>query len=122
MADMIDPQGRELLERMRSAYRQPERDVPALVEMLKEFRQYGLKAENPLVTKVSRLAYEHLEANGDFLVRYVDEDLESEVSNFEYLLQLLADPANKYNREDLQAFRDYLLAYPEVPVLPEEQE
>ncbi len=119
---MIDPQGRELLERIRSAYRQPERDVPALVEMLKEFRQYGLKAENPLVTKVSRLAYEHLEANGDFLVRYVDEDLESAVSNFEYLLQLLADPDNKYNREDLQAFRDYLLAYPEVPVLPEEQE
>ncbi len=119
---MIDPAGRTLLEDIRSAYQSEPRDIPAIVDKLKQFRAYGLKAENPLVTKVSRLAYEHLEEHGDFLVRYVDEDLGEEVSDFVYLTQLLADPDNKYNREDLQAFRDYLKAYPEVPVMPEEQE
>lgn len=110
------------MEEIRNAYQSEPRDIPSIVEMLKKFREYGLKAENPLVTKVSRLTYEHLEANGDFLVRYVDEDLQGEVSDFVYLSQLLSDPDNKYNREDLQAFRDYLLAYPEVPAMPEEQE
>lgn len=117
---MIDPQGRALLLQIRDAYQQDPRDLPQIITMLKEFREFGLLAENPLVTKVSRLAYEHLAEHGEFKVAYVDEDLADEVSNFEYLLQLLGDPDNKYNKEDLQSFRDYLKLYPEVPVQPEE--
>ena len=109
-----------MLLQIRDAYQQDPRDLPQIITMLKEFREFGLLAENPLVTKVSRLAYEHLAEHGEFKVAYVDEDLADEVSNFEYLLQLLGDPDNKYNKEDLQSFRDYLKLYPEVPVQPEE--
>ncbi len=117
--DMNDPQGRDILDRIREIYRANGPVVDQITPLLKEFRERAVKSDNPLVTKVSRLAYEHLQSYGDFLVKYIDEDLEQEVSNFEYLLQLLGDPDNKYNKEDLQEMRDYLTAYPEVPVTPE---
>jgi hypothetical protein len=117
--EMNDPQGREILDRIREIYRVNGPVVDQITPLLKEFRERAVKSDNPLVTKVSRLAYEHLESYGDFLIKYIDEDLEQEVSNFEYLLQLLGDPDNKYNKEDLQEMRDYLTAYPEVPVSPE---
>lgn len=116
---MNDPKGREILERIREIYRQQGPDVAQITPLLMQFRELAVQADNPLVTKVARLACEHLESYGDFMVKYIDEDLEQEVSNFEYLLQLLSDPANKYNKEDLQEFRDYLMTYPEVPVAPE---
>ncbi len=116
---MTDPQGRAILDRIRDLQSAQEPDTQQIISLLKEFRELAVKADNPLVTKVSRLAYEHLEQHGDFLVKYIDEDLEQELSNFDYLLQLLGDPENKYNREDLQELKDYLLAYPEVPVSPE---
>jgi hypothetical protein len=116
---MMDQQARALLEQIAELYRTQGPVVEQLSPLLQAYREYALKAENPLATKVARLAFEHLEAYGDFMVKYIDEDLEEEVSNFEYLLQLLGDPDNKYNKEDLQDMRDYLTAYPEVPVAPE---
>ena len=116
---MNDPKGREILDRIREIYSAQGPVVDQIAPLLKEFREKAVKTDNPLVTKVSRLAFEHLETYGDFKVKYIYEDLEEEVSNFEYLLQLLGDPDNKYNKEDLQEMRDYLLDYPEVPVIPE---
>lgn len=94
----------------------------ALISLLKELRPRAIEIENPLVTKILRMTYEHLAEYGDFLIAYVEPDEVGGVSNFEYMIQLLEDPDNKYNREELQSYRDRLKIYPEVPPPEEEEE
>lgn len=95
-------------------------DHEKLIENFKELRPYALKEEDPLATKVLRLAYQYLEENEDFdLVieeeEFIDDDgeviqpetpettTEENVINF---VSLLINNSNEYNREDLRAYRD----------------
>ena len=53
--------------------------APNLVEDLKELREFALKEQDPLVTKVLRLSYEFITENGNFDVQaqFVEDEEEN---------------------------------------------
>jgi len=86
-----------------------------IVEQLKAIREEFKAAGDPTMTKVSRLAYEHIEQNGGFNVELeleVEEDEEVEPldidDQFGYFLQLMKDNQNPVNREEIQAYKKTL--------------
>lgn len=101
-----------------------------LVKGLQELRPYALAEEDPTLTKVIRLTYEHIENTGTFnipipadeailegeeeeeIVNEMDmEDFENKKSSLDYLLSLMLDPRNPNNRQDLMEYRDMLKNY-----------
>jgi hypothetical protein len=88
-----------------------------LIEDLKELREFALKEQDPLVTKVIRLTYEYLTENQAFGIQaQYDEDedgseypLEIEdQENLLYLLNLLKNADHKINREEIKDYRTAL--------------
>ncbi len=88
-----------------------------LIEDLKELREYALKEQDPLVTKVLRLSYEYLQENNSFDVQAQFEEDEEEneypieiedKENFLYLLNLLVKADHKINREEIKDYRTAL--------------
>ncbi len=91
--------------------------APKLVEDLKELREFALKEQDPLVTKVLRLSYEYIIENGTFDVQaqYEEDEEENEypieiedVDNLLYLLNLLKNADHKINREEIKDYRTAL--------------
>lgn len=103
-----------------------------VVEQLKELRPFALTEEDPTLTKVIRLAYEHIAENGTFnipvpadelvtegddeqeetqmMVNTIEND-EDRVESFSYLLSLMLDRKNPSNRQELYEYRDALKNY-----------
>lgn len=89
-----------------------------LTSDLKKLREWALKEEDPLVTKVIRLSYEYIEENECFDISVAkDEDEEgnefyldpgTDEENFSYLLNLLKNNENEYNREEIKDYRTQL--------------
>ena len=87
-----------------------------LIDDIKQLRTYALEAEIPLVVKVLRLTYEHIEENSSFLIPIlVDEDADAEVEvenepveSLKYLLSLIKNLNNKINISDLKEYRELL--------------
>jgi hypothetical protein len=88
-----------------------------LIEDLKALREYALKEQDPLVTKVIRLTYEFLTENEAFNVQaQYDEDEEGseypieieDKENLLYLLNLLKNADHKINREEIKDYRTAL--------------
>jgi len=88
-----------------------------LVDDLKELREFALKEQDPLVTKVLRLTYEYLSENSGFDVQAQFEEDEEENEypieiedndNFLYLLNLLMRADHKVNREEIKDYRTAL--------------
>ena len=84
-----------------------------IVPHLKKLREFALLEQKPAVVKALRLAYEHIEANNDFLIPIPsDEPIdESEnisestnVESFNFMLSLLLDTDNKINIEDSKTY------------------
>ncbi|WP_300438092.1 hypothetical protein [Christiangramia sp.] len=99
-----------------------------IVEDLKELRKLVIEENIPLLAKVTRLAYEHIDENDDFLIAIpddepleLDEEAEEDTEvvetedvtgqeSLEYLLSLMAEHSNKVNEMEL---RDYVQALKE---------
>jgi len=88
-----------------------------LIEELKELREFALKEQDPLVTKVIRLSYEYLTENESFDVQaQYDEDEDGsefpieieDQENLLYLLNLLKNADHKINREEIKDYRTAL--------------
>jgi hypothetical protein len=94
-------------------------NTDVLIDDIKQLRAHALEAEIPLVVKVLRLTYEHIEANDSFLIPMLeeeDEDVEIEVENvpvesLKYLIALIRNLKNKVNIADLKEYRNLLNAY-----------
>lgn len=104
-----------------------------LIEQLTELREFALKEEDPTLTKVIRLTYEHLAEHGTFnipipadeLVAEGDDDEDAEakmmvnsietdedrIESLNYLLSLMHDRENPSNRQELYEYRDALKDY-----------
>ncbi|GGW96169.1 hypothetical protein [Salegentibacter mishustinae] len=94
-----------------------------LVNDLKELRPLVVEEGQPLLAKVIRLTYEHVEAYDSFNIAIpgddpVEEGEEAPVQeettgqeSLDYLLSLMADPSNRVNeielREYVNAFNEY---------------
>jgi hypothetical protein len=88
-----------------------------LIEDLKELREFALKEQDPLVTKVLRLTYEFLTEKENFDVQAQYEEDEDgneypieidEKENLLYLLNLLKNADHKINREEIKDYRTAL--------------
>jgi hypothetical protein len=74
-----------------------------LVNQLKELRKYFIENLNqPGYVRMIRLAYENIQVNGNYTFEYTEDD---GVANLDYLLDLLSDYSNKYNKEELIEYR-----------------
>lgn len=100
-----------------------------IVEDLKELRKLVVEENIPLLAKVTRLTYEHIAENDDFLIAIPDDEpvevdengepveVEAESSeevtgqeSLEYMLSLMAEHSNKLNEDEL---REYVKALKE---------
>lgn len=110
----------EANKKLESIIKKVEKDgakASKLVEDLKELREYALKEQDPLVTKVLRLTYEYLIENSAFNVQaQYEEDEEGnefpieieDKENLLYLLSLLERSEHKINREEIKDYRTAL--------------
>jgi hypothetical protein len=110
----------------------------AIIKDLKELRTFALEEQDPTLTKVIRLTYEHIEENKTFniplppeeaIVEEVEEAVEGDessevemivneinsdedrVESLDYLLSLMLDRVNTTNREEMFDYRDALKEY-----------
>ncbi|MEL0651126.1 hypothetical protein V6246_06795 [Algibacter sp. TI.3.09] len=97
----------------------------ALIDDIKELRTYALEEQIPLVVKVLRLTYEHLEENSTFLIPILDDepledeeegaegvnDLDTPVESLKYLIALTKNLSNKGNIADLREYKDLFARY-----------
>ncbi len=88
-----------------------------LIDDLKALREFALKEQDPLVTKVLRLTYEYIGENNSFDVQaqYEEDEEGSEypieiegTENLLYLLNLLKNADHKINREEIKDYRSAL--------------
>ena len=94
-----------------------------LIDDIKELRAYALEEQVPLLVKVLRYTYEHIEENNTFLIPIlsdepIDDDISMEenedsspVDNLKYLIALTKNLNNKGNVSDLKEYRDILKEY-----------
>lgn len=123
---MENPSAQKLINKMQLDLFKNGFDAERLIADLKKLREYSLEEQNPVLTKALRLTYEHLEANGAFLIpipddESIDEDAEvisdSNLSNennlesLEYLISLFSDLNNKNNLLDLKEYNKAFLAF-----------
>mgnify|MGYP000097249222 CR=1 FL=1 len=90
-------------------------DSDTLIDDIKALRACALEEQIPLVVKVLRLSYEHIEANSSFLIPIPnDEPIEDDVAvettdvspveSFKYLMSLIKNLNNKANIADLKEY------------------
>jgi hypothetical protein len=80
------------------------------VEQLKEVRNYFKEIKDPIITKVVRLVYEHLEANSSFDIEFDEMEFDNEADRFKYFVQLVKQYDNPLNKEELTSLKDQLAA------------
>ncbi|MDO6760106.1 hypothetical protein Q4566_07825 [Tamlana sp. 2_MG-2023] len=104
-------------------------NTDALINDIKELRTYAIEEQAPLVVKVLRYTYEHIEENETFLIPMPEDDdelfteegeeaVETEeavevdpVESLKYVISLTRNLKNKTNIADLKAYKELLLAY-----------
>jgi len=100
--------------------------INTIVEDLKELRPYAVEEKNPLLAKVIRLTYEHIETYQTFDIAIPDdepvegfegEEIEEKPvdpqESLDYLLSLMAESKNKVNALELREFSNNLMRYAE---------
>ncbi|MDX1542299.1 MAG: hypothetical protein R3214_00025 [Christiangramia sp.] len=97
--------------------------INTLVEDLKDLRKLVVEENIPLLAKVIRLTYEHIDENKNFLIAIPeDEPLEGETEtevaeevtgqeSLEYMFSLMADHSNKLNEMELREYVKALKEY-----------
>ena len=129
-------EGNKLIVKLQKGLAKDGLKMDAIVKGLKELRPYALEEKDPTLTKVTRLTYEHIEANKTFNIPLPPEEaiapeleegeeapeevemilstIESDddrLESLDYLLSLMLDRDNEDNKQDMFAYRDALKAY-----------
>ncbi|MGB8705528.1 MAG: hypothetical protein WCD31_10905 [Gillisia sp.] len=122
---MKNPKAQKLLNKIHRDLNQDGLDIERMVRDLKDLRPFAIEEENPLLTKVIRLTYEHLANYNTFDIAIPEDeplDDEEEISSestttpeesLDYLLSLMDDTTIKNNISDLREYRDALIQYSE---------
>lgn len=100
--------------------------INTIIEDLKKLRPYAIEEEDPTLTKVIRLTYEHIEENKGFEIPIpedepIDEEHEivapaeatdvDKLESLKYLLDIMKDAHKKVYRMDLIEYRDALMDF-----------
>jgi hypothetical protein len=95
----------------------------ALIDDIKELRGYAIEQKVPLLVKVLRYTYEHIEEHQSFLIPILDDepldeedtvektDDVSPVESLKYVIALARNLDNKGNLSDLKEYKELLMAY-----------
>ena len=131
---MESTEGNKLIEKLqKSLAKDGIKKIDAISEGLKELRPFALEEQDPTLTKVTRLTYEHIDANKTFSIPLPPEEaiapeleegeeapeevemivstIESDddrVESLDYLFSLMLDRENADNIQDMFAYRDAL--------------
>ncbi|MEJ6737358.1 MAG: hypothetical protein QNK84_10005 [Flavobacteriales bacterium] len=128
--------GNKLIVKLQKGLAKDGLKMDAIVKGLKELRPYALEEKDPTLTKVTRLTYEHIEANKTFNIPLPPEEaiapeleegeiapeevemilstIESDddrLESLDYLFSLMLDRENEDNIQDMFAYRDALKGY-----------
>ncbi|MAW65439.1 MAG: hypothetical protein CMD18_04500 [Flavobacteriales bacterium] len=108
---MNSPKAKELLKKVVVDV-EANVSIESIGEQLSEIRKIALQLDDPLVVKTLRITKEKIEEDEsldfDIELEIPEEDLEEyeEPNNhLSYLLNLLVDSENKYNREEIKWYR-----------------
>ena len=126
-------EGNKIIVKLQKGLAKDGLKIDAIVEGLKALRPFALEEKDPTLTKVTRLAYEHMEENKTFNIPLPPEEaiqpvlaegeeethevemilstIESDddrLESLDYLLSLMLDRENADNKQDLFAYRDAL--------------
>ncbi len=122
---MKNPKGLKLLNKIQRNLMRDGIIINTIVEDLKELRPYAVEDENPLLAKVIRLTYEHIENYQAFNIPIPEDeplDENEEVSassefdpqeSLDYLLSIMLDTTIKNNQMDLREYSIDLQKYAE---------
>ena len=124
---MKNPKAQKLIDKIQRDLLRNGLITNTIVEDLKQLRPYAIEEENPLLAKVIRLTFEHIEENDSFEIPIPDDeplddeqeditDTESESSpqeSLDYLLSLMHDTTIKNNVIDLREYSRALAEYAE---------
>jgi hypothetical protein len=120
-----NPKGLKLLNKIQRNLMRDGIIINTIVEDLKELRPYAVEDENPLLAKVIRLTYEHIENYQAFNIPIPEDeplDENEEVSassefdpqeSLDYLLSIMLDTTIKNNQMDLREYSIDLQKYAE---------
>ena len=78
------------------------------VSKLQEIREMAKEEKDPTIVKICRLASEYIQANENFDLGYVAEEEIGDMTDMEYLLELMLKVDKQANREEIQEIRDKL--------------
>ena len=108
---MNNPKAKELLKKVVVDV-EAEASVESISEQLLEIRKIALQLDDPLVVKTLRIIKEKIEEDEsldfDVELEIPEEDLEEyeePENHLSYLLNLIIDSDNKYNREEIKWYR-----------------
>ena len=94
----------QIIQSIKKTLAKKDFDAESLVAQLKELREFiKTNLDEPGFVRMVRLAYENIEENGTYTFEYTEG--EDPKANLGYLIDLLADYNNKYNREELMEYR-----------------
>jgi len=108
---MINPRAKELLKNVIVDV-EAKASVDSIGEQLLEIRNIALQLKDPLVVKTLRIIKEKIEEDESLDFNIELEIPEDDIEEYEepdnhltYLLNLLVDSENKYNREEIKWYR-----------------
>ncbi|HSP40025.1 MAG TPA: hypothetical protein VLN46_01240 [Gillisia sp.] len=122
---MKNSQAQKLLDKIQRDLMRNGLIVNTIVDDLKNLRPFAVEEEDPLLAKVIRLTYEHIDAYQTFDIPIPDDeplDENEEVSaspdskpeeSLDYLLSLMNDTSIKNNEMDLREYSRALQDYAE---------
>ena len=122
---MENPSAQKLINKIQLDLFKKGFEAETLIADLKRLREYSLEENNPVLTKAIRLTYEHLEANGAFLIPIPDDEpiegeelisaentgSENNMESLEYLITLFSDLSHKNNLLDLKEYNKAFIAF-----------
>ncbi|WP_029034862.1 hypothetical protein [Salinimicrobium terrae] len=123
---MENPKAQKLLNKIQRDLMRNGIIINTIVQDLKELRPYAVEENSPLLAKVIRLTYEHIENYQTFDIPIPEDEpiegFEEETENnsdfdpvesLDYLLSLMAEAKNKINAIELREYSNQLMAYAE---------
>lgn len=104
---MISAKGNKKVEELLASVRK-EFSAEEVIESLKEIREIAREERNPALVKICRLCYTYIEENGNFDINFLDEEEGLDMSDLEYLLELILQSEREVNQQEIREIRDLL--------------
>jgi hypothetical protein len=121
--EIHDPRIPKYLEDIKNSYLENNNFSDDVVAKMKELREIYKEHKQPTLVKSVRLVYEFAADFDGFHIQLWED--ENDISSLEYYLDLLSNPFNKYNREEIKELNNYLKAKlngEDVEFMPETEE